>query len=147
MLLYHISTDIETTERDFIPRVPNLSQNAKTIENSTIPRICFSETVSGCFSALPKYSRYSLMQPNAKFVLYKIETTNLSSEDYLSNSEIVRRKLVYDANITREWWLLKSMHLKGNLCKMLSVQQEKADVKPLIQNAASFKYKVHWIIL
>ena len=100
MLLYHVSADVDVQERLFTPRVPELSRKAKEIEDILIPRICFAESVSGCFSALPKYSRQKLAKPEARFVLYQIDTDELPSDAFVSNRKIVEKCLVY-VSLTR----------------------------------------------
>ena len=147
MLLYHVSADIDMQERLFTPRVPELSRKAKEIEDILIPRICFAESVSGCFSALPKYSRQKLAKPEARFVLYQIDADELPSDAFVSNREIVEKKLVYDANITKEWWILQEIFLKGKLCEVICAEQRELLDIPLIADVKAWNYFVKYRII
>lgn len=124
MKLYHISVNTETVQRRFAPRIPDLGRNTVNIEDHAVPRVCFSETVDGCMSALPPCSRLLIDCKKAKFVLYEIETDDYPESYFISNEEIVRQNLVYDANLTKEWWLLEPVELQGRLCE---IQQIEAD--------------------
>ena len=147
MKLYHISIDTDTVERKFIPRVPELSRKAVEIEDVKTPRICFAETVSGCVSALPKYSREKIIKKGTRFVLYTIDTKDFRPEDFVSNQELVQNKTVYDANITKEWWLLKPVTLYGKLCETIVADKMNLGQNPLVPDAAAFLYCiVYWEI-
>ena len=140
MKLYHVSIDTDTLKREFTPRVPELSRKAVEIEDVKTPRICFAETVSGCVSALPKYSREKVIQNGTKFVLYTIDTEDFESEDFISNEKLIQDKTVYDANITKEWWLLKSVSLQGRLCETIIAEKMKLKQDPLLPDVAAFLY-------
>lgn len=144
MLLYHVSADTDVLERKFVPKVPELSSKASEIEDTQTPRICFAETVSGCFSALPKYSRLKLTVKGARFVLYILDTDKFSPEDFVTNAELIRNKMVYDANITKEWWLLKPVTLKGTLCEVLSAVQQELPEPPLLPDTPAWNYQISY---
>lgn len=142
MKLYHVSADTDILKRCFEPRIPELSRKAVEIEDVTTPRICFSETVSGCISALPKYSRNKVAVEGGKFVLYEIDTAQFAAKDFVSNSTLVKTKSVYDANITKEWWLLKPITLKGKLCEVVSVTALPLPSPLLVQDVRAWNYLI-----
>lgn len=147
MKLYHISPDTDFLGRLFEPRVPRLSKRAEEIEDVVTPRICFSESVSGCISAMPKYSRNQVAVVGGRFILYEIDTKDFSEEDFVSNEMLVRRKAVYDANITKEWWLLKPVFLQGTLCEIVSVKICELPEAPLLPDIRAWNYQIEYLRL
>ena len=122
MKLYHISADIKRTDNPVTPRIPDLGEKETCAEDLTIPRICFSETVNGCISALPPQNRSQIASVKSKFVLYEINTEDYPSSFFISNEEIVKRRLVYDANLTKEWWVIKPVRLIGKVCEITNIK-------------------------
>ena len=112
-MLYHISPfKIDNWK----PRIP--STRLKN-EDGNIERICMAESVIGCLTAVNgKDLLTGLLNLERKakipalLYLYYIDEEDLNKENYLSNCEIQNKKLVPDADITKEVWLLKSANMK-----------------------------------
>ena len=123
MKLYHISLygEEDSLIKKFNPRIPDC---ACASENKTIPRVCFSETVGGCFDAVPITTRNELNAAGEKFVLYELETSDYPDDFFILNKEIVSRKLVPDANTTKECWLIKPISLKGTVCEITNIERD-----------------------
>lgn len=113
MLLYHVSTDLNFNSK-FIPRIPKCMAHN---ENSTIPRICFSETLEGCFSAMPDggIKIEQLIKNNeGKFRVYKLDLskTLVNQSDILTPQNLWENDFVDDADLTLEYWILKPIEFQ-----------------------------------
>lgn len=113
MKYYHVSFDLQLTKL-FEPRIPKVETLP---EDKSIPRICFSPTIGQCLQALSYDKRRFICNDN-KFVLFTIDTDNLSESEWYSNEIITQSKWVFDAVETGEIWLLKPKRLKGELCML-----------------------------
>lgn len=122
MELYHISQDVENLNRCFVPRIP-LSTSLN--ENKTVPRICFSNSVSGCFSAVPGENRSKIIHSGDKFVLYKLNVKKklcILNRSIITPHELHRRKFVSDAIINGEYWVTVPVFIKGELCEITNFE-------------------------
>lgn len=117
MKYYHVSFDLQLTKL-FEPRVPKVETLP---EDKNIPRICFSPTIEQCLQAL-SYDKRRFICNDSKFVLFTIDTDNLSESEWYSNEIITQSKWVFDAVETGEIWLLKPKQLKGELCVLDSFE-------------------------
>lgn len=111
MKYYHVSFDLHL-HKLFEPRVPKVETLP---EDKSTPRICFSPTIEQCLQAL-SYDKRKYIYGGSKFVLFTIDTDNLSESEWCSNKIIVQSKWVFDAVETGEIWLLRPKRLKGELC-------------------------------
>lgn len=103
MLLYHISTRRDELVKHFIPRIPE--SYAKDIgENSTIPRICLSDSPEHCLQAV------GFSKEVNNVTLYSGEFS--LSDPALFTPGYVQR-YVKDALANREYWYCKEITLKG----------------------------------
>lgn len=117
MKYYHVSFDLQLTKL-FEPRVPKV----KTLpEDKSTPRICFSPTIEQCLQAL-SYDKHKYICEGNNFVLFTIDTDNLSESEWCSNEIIVQSKWVFDAVETGEIWLLRPKQLKGELCMLYGLE-------------------------
>lgn len=105
MILYHVSFDL-SHNGIFIPRVPTTLMRK---EDNSIPRICFSKTIDGCFTAIPS-GRIAYDYP---FLLFEINTDDLNKEDYLDTIQLL--KYVPDAKYTDEVWITKQLTIRPTL--------------------------------
>lgn len=94
--LYHVS-DKEHPKLSLTPRVPNNYFTRMGAEDDTTSRVCVSSSVEGALIALGKNIQGKLMH------VYKL---NEYKGEIVSNSEIRKNKLVPDAKVTNEYWLL-----------------------------------------
>lgn len=94
--LYHVS-DKEYPTLRLTPRVPNNYFTRMGAEDDTTNRISFSSTVEGALIALSKNLQGKILH------VYRLEDYK---GEIVPNSEINKLKLVPDAKVTNEHWLL-----------------------------------------
>lgn len=106
--LYHASYSCDIIE-EFIPRIPEFRAEGLD-ENNTIPRICLSDSIEGCLSAVPWggsrledlfWEEGSCLIRIYEFDIKDLNLKNLLPPEYLYSSDLVR-----DSNITREYWYI-----------------------------------------
>ena len=92
-MLYHLSSDANL--KLLTPKIPNGA--VPEYEEMTTPRVCFSDTIEGCLSAVQIGDGQ----------LYVYTPVDEDIDYYIpSNSE------VYDAFLTGEVWILKEVEVK-----------------------------------
>lgn len=116
MKLYHISGDINNLrEKKFIPRIPECKMD---LENGTIKRICFSDSILGCLRALPEDGNGVGSKANQRLkrgvpIVYDVyiidseEIKNIYTPKYL-----YEKGYVNDSLITNEYWILEEVIAK-----------------------------------
>lgn len=112
MLLYHVTTDLDF-KSNFTPRIPSAYA---CDEDQTIPRICFSTSLGGCFSALPS-GNSKLRETNRKTGgLYRVYTYRVDgrkkTNSMIGSKDLWVKGLVHDALETGEYWVLKPIVFK-----------------------------------
>lgn len=112
--LYHVTMNLETEEKEFIPRIPKYRCKD---EDNTIPRVCVCTTLEGAVGAFP-YKRYfvneySWVRDEIYLTYYKIPVNDL---EYKTDEEL--KELVPDAHITKEHWILNSFKAKPYIIKV-----------------------------
>ncbi len=102
MKLYHISTKKYTEPVDFVPRIPELSLDD---EDSRHPRICFSDSICGCISALP--------EPPSKGDTVTLFTFEVDEDDpaLVPYTKLMEHDAVWDSYFTHEYWYTKPVTL------------------------------------
>ena len=103
--LFHISFQLHPKEM-WYPKLPDgTDHKPKSISTEhRIKRICFSETLAGCFTAVyPNTSIYFEKEnyPYMEFYYYRPIIT--SSTNAHSPDELTEKRWVWDAHVTREW--------------------------------------------
>lgn len=110
MILYHVSPNINF-DGNFVPRIP---ENRLQMEDSTIPRICFSTSISTCIQAMPGGGEcFSdlLEHNNSVLKVFEIDTDNLPFDSkFLVPPEVLDEKgLVPDAVMNEEFWVTEDI--------------------------------------
>lgn len=101
--LYHLSKTNDI--KNLTPKVPSkVASRKNAFEDSTIKRISFAPSINGCILGL-QLSKDDFI--NGELVLYVYSPVNLDEKHFVSNKSIVSKKLVFDAEITKECWYLK----------------------------------------
>lgn len=106
MKLYHVSESLGNKEW-FVPRIP---ENRIEGEDNKIGRICTSNSIGGCLSAVPnggsRLEEY-LHQTNGfiQVFVFDTEKLNLSSEEVILPETLYRNNWVEDAEHTGEHWI------------------------------------------
>lgn len=119
LTLYHVSLDTYRTETSFTPRVPT-GLYGSTGEDMDSPRICFSDSVEGCFEAISIGSN-SFAGHNMLVVVYEMEVEE--DDPYLMHPEDVR-EYVPDALENMEYWYLKPVTLQGAIFEIVKLERE-----------------------
>lgn len=107
MLLYHVSIN-KFHDGNFVPRVPRIRLEG---ECADVPRICFSKSIAGCFSALPNSGDMEelSMEMYGCFKLFVLDTekAGLTDADIVLPEILYEKGMVDDAEVTEEVWVLK----------------------------------------
>lgn len=111
--LYHLSNYKNLDGKTMKPGIPKLKFNE---ENGTIKRVCFSTTIDGCLQGLyPIYPGDSL--DDKKYTSFKGEYLYVYEPDeddfdYIDTDEILKKKYVPDAEISKEVWITSPVKVK-----------------------------------
>ena len=107
---YHISPILDAPSVTFTPQVPDVY---KQIEDHTTPRVCVSTNIQGCLISTPAWNEMQ-EQPDGgyRFTVYAIRKSSLPDTKIVTNQELVDKKLVWDAHITNENWILDKVTMK-----------------------------------
>ena len=122
--LFHISRyrEGEAAIEEFIPRIP---ENRMDGENDSMPRICVSDSLTGCFTATsnPSYEMYSytreeyncpyqhmsyldiLLEKNQSGQMYRVYHFEMDESEVVSPAELHEKGWVPDALETNEHWI------------------------------------------
>lgn len=154
-MVFHVTPEKHADGQVWKPRVPDYLEpynpNDTGFEDNTIPRICFSTSIEGCLNGitvnLPRqnpdqFDKMYVYVPEKPWKEYKHKT----------NKELVKEKLVYDANVTREVWIMEPVRMK--LYGVIRVDQvsnvKKKSAVPTANGVKGdrnyFTYKWHWVV-
>lgn len=82
-------------------------------ENSSIKRLCFSDSIENCLSGYGEERIENLFLENKQepipILILEINIENLKKEDYLTPAEIYGNRYVIDAIENQEYWILKDI--------------------------------------
>ena len=112
-IFYHLSTDI-TKIGCFIPRIPFCRHQLQ--EDGQTERVCVSDSIEGCLSAIPNGgSRLEelLIKQFGLFKVFVIDTEKLGISDkkIIGYQELYETGKVNDAIETKEHWILQSFEV------------------------------------
>lgn len=119
--LYHLSKSPDITK--LTPKVPSkVASRENAFEDSTIERVSFAPSIKGCILGL-QLSKDDFI--NGEVVLYVYSPYDLDEQKIVNNEVIVGKKLVVDANVTKECWYLReaSVELLGSITVYDKVEQ------------------------
>lgn len=126
MKFYHISLDIFSDIKEFIPRIP-IHRMKK--EDETIPRVCISTSIENCLCAVPwghlsflhqyfirckteykdkKYKEIPFKQ-GFPIIVYEFDSKDLLNKKLFDSNYLVKERLVPDAGHTKEHWVLDAI--------------------------------------
>ena len=154
-LFYHLSTQRSLDGQVFKPRVPEYIEpynpHETGFENSTTPRVCFSSTIEGALNAITVNVQRTNPVTFRDMYVY-IPEKPINEYKHKTNKELIRDHDVYDANVTKEMWILEPVRLK--LYGVIHVDQarsvkRKATVKTVDGKRDTrnyFTYKWHWLV-
>ena len=114
-LMFHVSLKDDMDGKEIKPQLPSyitdggeLNDNYK--EDTETKRLCVSPSIEGCLMAIMNYKKLK-KHIGDKLYVYTPEKP-FSQYKHKTNKEIVKDKLVFDANITKEAWILEPCKLK-----------------------------------
>ena len=102
MRLFHVAEGFRPRIREFIPQVP---KSANFPEDTVTPRICFSETIEGCLTALG----YTFHEHHP-LTIWEVD---IDPKAAVSPKFLWEHHLVPDCLLTGEWWVLRPLTLVG----------------------------------
>ena len=126
----HLSSNLNLDGETFTPRVPETRMINKGLENGETPRICFTEcnpfsdkSIDQALAAKIDFNYYKEFT-DKKYAIYVPENNNIKK---IHNKEIVDKKYVYDAFITKEMWILEPIKIKkiGEIYLTSNIKEEK----------------------
>ena len=108
MKLYHVSLDVGNIKKEFVPQIP---ESRMFGEDSEIPRICLSSSVSGCCSATiwGGSSFEDLFWECGQHVpirVYEFDTNDIIAENLITPDYLYKTDKVRDAEINNEYWVI-----------------------------------------
>ena len=154
-LFYHLSDQRSLDGQVFKPRVPAYIEpynpHETSFENSTTPRVCFSSTIEGALNAITVNVQRTNPVTFRDMYVY-IPEKPINEYKHKTNKELIRDHDVYDANVTKEMWILEPVRLK--LYGVIHVDQarsvkRKSTVKTVDGKRDTrnyFTYKWHWLV-
>lgn len=126
MKLYHVSRDLNFKE-NFVPRIPT---SAMAREDSTIPRICFSERLEGALTAM----QYSIInEENIDTLFFRVYEYEVKDSDCIYGwEELYKKKYVPDVFVTKETWVTNDIKFKSEDSYIIGVYNFKVKEETLV---------------
>ena len=108
--LFHLSENDDLDKILITPRVPSIFDDGvrSNLEEGKTPRFCMAPTLEGCLNGLGFLFKKLNKKPFIRFVVYsnRESLTNFYDYNYLTEN-----RLVHDAYLTEEHWILQPLHL------------------------------------
>lgn len=154
-LVFHVSMDKHIDGQVWQPRVPDYldpyNPEDTGFEDNTTPRICFSTSIEGALNGITVNLQRQSPDTFDKMYVYVPEKP-WKEYKHKTNKQLVNDKLVYDANVTREVWIMEPVRMK--LYGVIRVDQiadaKRKSVVPTSKGQKDtrnyFTYKWHWIV-
>lgn len=154
-LVFHVSPDKHIDGQVWKPRVPDYldpyNPEDTGFEDNTTPRICFSTSIEGCLNGITVNLQRHSPDTFDKMYVYVPEKP-WKEYKHKTNKQLVKDKLVYDANVTREVWIMEPVRMK--LYGVIRVDQiadaKRKSVVPTSKGQKDtrnyFTYKWHWVV-
>lgn len=154
-LVFHVSMDRHIDGQVWKPRVPDYldpyNPEDTGFEDNTTPRICFSTSIEGALNGITVNIQRQSADTFDKMYVYVPEKP-WKEYKHKTNKQLVNDKLVYDANVTREVWIMEPVRMK--LYGVIRVDQiadaKRKSVVPTSKGQKDtrnyFTYKWHWVV-
>jgi len=154
-LVFHVSMDKHIDGQVWQPRVPDYldpyNPEDTGFEDNTTPRICFSTSIEGALNGITVNLQRQSPDTFDKMYVY-IPEKPWKEYKHKTNKQLVKDKLVYDANVTREVWIMEPVRMK--LYGVIRVDQiANAKRKAVVPTSKGqkdtrnyFTYKWHWVV-
>ncbi len=107
MKLYHISK-CKINNKIFSPQIPKYHNE---LENSTVHRICVSDSIEGCVSSINRWIgkfRNNIIEFDSftEAWVYEFDTSDIKPENILTPKFIKDNYFIFDAPFTNEHWII-----------------------------------------
>ena len=154
-MVFHVTPDKHIDGQIWKPRVPDYldpyNPEDTGFEDNTTPRICFSTSIEGCLNGITVNLQRQSPDTFDKMYVYVPEKP-WKEYKHKTNKQLVKDKLVYDANVTREVWIMEPVRMK--LYGVIRVDQiadaKRKSVVPTSKGQKDtrnyFTYKWHWVV-
>ena len=154
-LVFHVTPDKHVDGQIWKPRVPDYldpyNPEDTGFEDNTTPRICFSTSIEGALNGITVNLQRQSPDTFDKMYVYVPEKP-WKEYKHKTNKQLVKDKLVYDANVTREVWIMEPVRMK--LYGVIRVDQiadaKRKSVVPTSKGQKDtrnyFTYKWHWVV-
>lgn len=154
-MVFHVTPDKHVDGQIWKPRVPDYldpyNPEDTGFEDNTTPRICFSTSIEGCLNGITVNLQRQSPDTFDKMYVYVPEKP-WKEYKHKTNKQLVKDKLVYDANVTREVWIMEPVRMK--LYGVIRVDQiadaKRKSVVPTSKGQKDtrnyFTYKWHWVV-
>ena len=150
-LMFHVSLKNDMDGKTINPQLPSYITDGGKLddnyqEDTKTKRLCVSPSIEGCMIAILNYKKIR-EHVGDKFYVYTPEKP-FSEYKHKTNKEIVKDKLVFDANITKEAWILEPCKLKLygiiKLKKVKDLKEKPTVEKNIKMNTIKLDYE--WIM-
>lgn len=154
-LVFHVSQKSHFDGQIWEPRVPEYldpyDPNDKFFEDNTTPRVCFSTSIEGALNGIMVHMERDTPERFGKMYVYVPEKP-YKEYKHKTTKDLVKGKDVWDANVTREVWIMEPVRMK--LYGVIQVDQV-SDMKrkATVPNAKNeknkrqyFTFKWHWVV-
>lgn len=154
-MVFHVTPDKHVDGQIWKPRVPDYldpyNPEDTGFEDNTTPRICFSTSIEGALNGITVNLQRQSPDTFDKMYVYVPEKP-WKEYKHKTNKQLVKDKLVYDANVTREVWIMEPVRMK--LYGVIRVDQiadaKRKSVVPTSKGQKDtrnyFTYKWHWVV-
>lgn len=134
IILYHVSFDISSSKKYFIPRIP-LSKSK--YENSSIARICFSDSITRCICAISDV--FDKITNSPYIDVFELDV-NKNCDKLLSYEQLYNKSYVPDSLFTHEYWYLAPIVLSPIKYKIIDLEVDNYFLVHEQQRADLFTY-------
>ena len=116
LILHHLSF-LPNLPKKVLPKIPDgidpkINHNCEYPEPLT-ERICFSSTIEGCFRALyPNVCHFFEKHHYPYIDIFQYQAIFKGGERYLPPEVLTSLRFVWDAHITKEYWVLDPVKIK-----------------------------------
>lgn len=129
---YHLSLNINNLIDKFYPRIPDIEKMVET-ENREMKRICLSNSIENCLSAVWWGASHLRDSMNEDFELlirvYEFDLSTVNKKNIITSDELYKKDFVRDAFFTNEIWVINEniVPVKTYIINLLDFTEESVD--------------------
>lgn len=168
-IFFHVSEQGDLDDKEPLkPRVPTWIKDVKDpkktmeetgrYENIETPRVCFSPSIGGCLNAIMNMTKLTDKWTPGKQLYVYIPEKDIKEYKTKSNKDICKDGDVFDANVTKEMWVLEPVKLKFYGSIVIDSVKDDGKSYPVTtakthkekhdwdNQIGAYVYKWHWVI-